>query len=517
MTAGRLVPAVEATGITKRFGATTALADARIAVASGSTHALVGRNGAGKSTLVSVLTGLHRPDSGTLLFDGRPAPSPADRRQWRQRVACVYQKSTIIPELSVAENLFLNRHAEAGPDTRAPWINWRGLRRAAADLLDEFDLAVDPTRPAGELDVEQQQLVEIARALSTGTRFIILDEPTARLDANASERLFQRMRALGASGVTLLFISHHLHEVFDVCDTVTVMRDARWVFTRPVAGLSRTDLVDAMTGEAAGSTAPVARPAAPAGTPAALEVRDLSLAGSYADVGLTVLAGELVGVTGSGSSGKIAFAETVAGLRRADTGQIRVCGKAVRPGDVPAAWAAGIGLVPQDRHREGLVPLLSVAENATMPIGDRLGPASVILPGRRSAVAAGMVARYDIKTSDPGEPVSNLSGGNAQKVVLARALSTDPDVLVLISPTAGVDVRSKETLLNAVLDAANSGTGVLLVSDELDDLRSCDRVLVMFHGEVIGELARGWDDAEMVAAVEGLAAKRGPAGEGTGQ
>ncbi|MEV4523789.1 sugar ABC transporter ATP-binding protein [Micromonospora tulbaghiae] len=504
-----MTPAVEATGISKRFGATLALADAQISIAPGSTHALVGRNGAGKSTLVSVLTGLQRPDGGTLHFHGRPAPPTADRRQWRQRVACVYQKSTVIPELSVAENLFLNRHEEAGPRGRAPWINWRGLRRAAADLLDEFELAVDPARPAGELDVEQQQLVEIARALSTGARFIILDEPTARLDANAIERLFQRMRALSAAGVTLLFISHHLHEVFDVCDTVTVMRDARWVLTRPVAGLSREALVDAMTGEATAGMVPAARPPVPADAPVALEVRDLGLAGSYSGVRLAVRSGELVGVTGSGSSGKVAFAETVAGLRRADIGEIRVRDRAVRPGDVPAAWAAGIGLVPQDRHREGLVPLLSVAENATMPIGDRLGPASVILPARRDKVAADMIARYDIKTSDPGEPVSNLSGGNAQKVVLARALSTGPDVLVLISPTTGVDVRSKETLLDAVLDVATSGTGVLLVSDELDDLRSCDRVLVMYHGEVSRELDRGWDDAEMVAAIEGLAAEEG--------
>ncbi|WP_229070719.1 sugar ABC transporter ATP-binding protein [Actinoplanes sp. DH11] len=504
MTMPGTTAAVEASGISKRFGATVALADARLTITPGSTHALVGRNGAGKSTLVSILTGLNRPDSGTLRFDGEPAPAPADRRRWRQHVACVYQKSTVIPELSVAENLFVNRHAEAVPGARSPWIRWRALRAAATDLLDEYGIAVDPARPAGDLGVEQRQLVEIARALSAGARFVILDEPTARLDADAIQRLFQRMRVLATAGVTLLFISHHLHEVFDVCDTVTVMRDARWVLTAPVSEIGRDALVDAMTGEGAGSIAPPSRQPITGTAPAVLDVHRLDLPGGYHDVTLTVRAGEIVGVTGSGSSGKVALAETVAGLRRAAAGTVRVRDVPVRPGSVPAALAAGIGLVPQDRHREGLVPLLSVAENATMPIGDRLGPGSVILPRRRAAVASEMVARYDIKTGDPAEPVANLSGGNAQKVVLARALSTDPDVLVLIAPTAGVDVRSKQTLLGAVRDAAAAGTGVLLISDEIDDLRHCDRVLVMFHGEVTAEFAAGWDDAALVAAMEGI-------------
>ncbi|MER6919663.1 ATP-binding cassette domain-containing protein, partial [Streptomyces spiralis] len=238
-------PVAQAAGITKRFGSTVALRDAGITIAPGETHALVGRNGAGKSTLVSILTGLQAPDEGTVTFDGEPAPRLADRDAWRQRVACVYQKSTIIPGLTVAENLFLNRHDRG----RSGLISWRTVRDRASELLRTWSVDVDARTLAGELDVEQRQFVEIARALSFGARFIILDEPTAQLDGSAINRLFARIRDLQRQGVTFLFISHHLQEVYEICDTVTVFRDARHILTAPVAELPRAELVAAMTGE----------------------------------------------------------------------------------------------------------------------------------------------------------------------------------------------------------------------------------------------------------------------------
>ncbi|MFI5907620.1 sugar ABC transporter ATP-binding protein [Dactylosporangium sp. NPDC051541] len=487
--------AVVAAGVTKRFGATTALSEVSMRIAPGETHALVGRNGAGKSTLVSLLTGLHKPDAGEIRFGGEPAPPVADRGAWRARVACVFQRSTIIPTLTVAENLFLNRQGTV--------IRWPALRRRAAALLDEYAVDVDPRSLAGDLGVEQRQLVEIARALSQGARFIILDEPTARLDATAIERLFARLTSLSEAGVTMLFISHHLQEVYSVCDTVTVLRDARRVLTAPVASISHDELVAAMTGEAAGLTSTAPRQFQAAAS--VLRLDGLALADAFEPLTLEVGAGEIVGVTGSGSSGKVSLAETVGGLRKATAGTVSVDGSAVRPG-VPNALKAGIGLVPQDRHREGLIPLLSVAENATLPIADRLGPLGAVVPSRRTGVAEEFIRRYDIRTESPDAPVASLSGGNAQKVVLARALAAEPKVLVLINPTAGVDVRSKESLLGAVRAAADAGTGVLMVSDELDDLRHCDRVLVMFHGRVTAELPAGWSDTDVVAAVEGIAA-----------
>jgi simple sugar transport system ATP-binding protein len=491
---------VEAAEVSKRFGSTVALDGVGIRVRPGETHALVGRNGAGKSTLVSILTGLQEQDRGTVLFDGAPAPRLSDRDGWRRRVACVYQRSTVIGELTVAENLFLNRH-QRGP---TGLISWSRLRREAARLLAEWSVDVDPRLPARELGVEDRQFVEIARALSFGARFIILDEPTAQLDAAAIDRLFDRMRGLKEQGVTFLFISHHLQEIYEICDTVTVYRDARHIVTAPVAELTRADLVTAMTGDAQPGAAidRADRTDLPAGEPV-LTVTGLS-SNWYADVDLEVGAGEIVGVAGAGGSGKTELAETIVGLRRADSGTITVAGRPLRPGDVPAALAAGIGFVPQDRHHQGLVGGMSIADNATLTIPRRLGPAGFVSGARRDGITHAMIDHLAIKTPGPDLPVASLSGGNQQKVVMARALANDPRLLVLITPTAGVDVRSKEFLLTRVAGVADRGAGVVIASDELDDLRGCDRVLVMFQGRVVARFAPGWADNDLVAAMEGV-------------
>lgn len=486
---------VEARNVVKRFGPTTALNGAEIAIAEGETHALVGRNGAGKSTLVSILTGLQRPDEGEVRFSGQAAPALADRDAWRQRVACVYQKSTIIPALTVAENLFLNRQSAGGT------INWRALRGRAREVLDTYEVDVDARALAGDLSVEQRQLVEIARALSFGARFIILDEPTARLDGPAIERLFARMRSLREQGVTMMYISHHLDEVYEICQSVTVFRDARHIATRAVADLPHDELVAAMTGEA--TQAYESRSRTP-GDAVVLAGEGLTLTGRYANVDISVKSGEVVGLAGSASSGKVGLAETLVGLRRADTGTVTVNGARVRPGDVPAALRAGLGFVPEDRHHEGFVPMLSVGENATFPIARKLGRYGLVFPARRRAKAQEMIANLDIKTEGPDQPVGDLSGGNAQKVVFARALVDDPTVLVVINPTAGIDVKAKQALLGAVEDAVGRGAGAVVVSDELDDLRICDRVLVMFHGRVVKDMPRGWTDHELVAVMEGM-------------
>ncbi|MEU5551264.1 MULTISPECIES: sugar ABC transporter ATP-binding protein [unclassified Micromonospora] len=496
--AGDTRPVVEAVNITKRFGSTVALLDAGIVVRPGETHALVGRNGAGKSTLVGILTGLQAADGGAVAFAGRPAPPLGDRDAWRRQVACVYQKSTIIPTLTVAENLFLNRHARGV----AGLIQWSRLRRQAEELLATWSVEVDVRQPAASLSVEQRQFVEIARALSFGARFIILDEPTAQLDGAGINRLFTRIRDLRAQGVTFLFISHHLQEIYEICDQVTVFRDARHILTAPVAQLRRPDLVAAMTGEDVTMPEADHRPLA-ADAPVLLSVRDLTTA-SGVELSLEARAGEVVGIAGGGGSGKVEVAEAIVGLARAAGGSVVVDGRTLRPGSVPDALDAGVGLVPQDRHREGLVPLLSIAENVTMTVPDRVARRGLISPARRDALARGTIADLAIKASGPQVPVSDLSGGNQQKVVMGRALASEPKVLVLITPTAGVDVRSKQTLLGVVDEVRRGGTTVLVVSDELDDLRICDRVLVMFQGRVVGEMAHGWRDNDLVAAMEGV-------------
>ncbi len=493
-------PVAEAERITKRYGETVALDGAHITIMPGETHALVGRNGAGKSTLVSILTGLQDPDEGEIRFAGRPAPRLSERNAWRERVACVYQKSTIIPELTVAENLYLNRHDHNG----LRLVSWKSMWRKAADLLEAWSVDVDVRLPAKELGVEQRQFVEIARALSFGARFIILDEPTAQLDGAAISRLFDRMRAMREQGVTFLFISHHLQEIYEICDTVTVFRDARHILTAPVMDLPQGDLVAAMTGEAAGLRERKARPSVPPDAEVILDARGLTDGDVYAGVDLRVRAGEIVGLAGLGGSGKTELAETIAGLRAPREGTVEVAGRRPRAGSVPDSLAAGVGLVPRDRHHQGLIPLMSIADNTTMTVPERLGAAGLVSGRRRDDLAREMITNLAIKTPGPELPVNGLSGGNQQKVVMARALASDPRLLVLITPTAGVDVRSKEFLLGKVEEIAGKGTGVVIASDELDDLRLCDRVLVMFHGRVTTELAAGWHDHEMVAAMEGV-------------
>ncbi len=493
------MPVAQAAGIGKRLGATVALRDVAITVLPGESHALVGRNGAGKSTLVSILTGMRTSDTGRVAFNGAAAPPLGDRDAWRQCVACVYQHSTIIPALSVAENLFVN--CQPG---RAGLIDWARMWREARALLDRWQVDVSETLCARDLSVEQRQLVEIARALSYGARFIILDEPTAQLDGAAIGRLFGRMRELQRAGVTFLFISHHLQEVYEICQAVTVLRDGRHILSAPVAELPKAVLIEAMTGESGGLSVPeVARRPPPTEDAPVLSVQGLSGA-EFTGVGFAIGRGEVVGLAGATSSGCIAVAETVAGLRKALAGTVCIEGEALRPGDVTDALARGVGCVPRDRHHEGLVLGRSVADNATMKVAGRLGPAGLVWPRRQRDMAERMIQALGIVTQGAAQPAARLSGGNQQKVVLARALATDPSVLVLINPTAGVDVKSKESLLASVERERARGKAVLLVSSEIDDLRICDRVLVMFRGRITAEHRAGWSDADLIAEMEGL-------------
>ncbi|MFD9278171.1 sugar ABC transporter ATP-binding protein [Streptomyces mirabilis] len=520
-------PLVEARGVAKRYGPTVALQDGRLTVLPGESHALVGRNGAGKSTLVTILTGLQAPDEGEVRFDGEPAPALTDRDAWRRKVACVYQKPTVVPELTVAENLFIaDIHARrrtgqgirsgrgsAGcppeehsinrqPVGRGGFISWRRLRAEAAQVLDTWDVHVDPEARTADLKVEDRQMVEIARALSFGARFIVLDEPTAQLDNREIERLFTRMRALQESGVTFLFISHHLQEVYEVCQTVTVLRDARWITTAPVAELPRTALVEAMAGESIAERT-VTHQSVAADAPVLLDARGLT-SDAYEDIDLTVRRGEVLGLAGSSGSGKIELAESFAGLHAPTGGTAELDGERLPFGDVQAALKAGVACVPRDRHEQGLVSGMTIGDNTTMSVLNRLGRYGFISAARKRGFATELIERLDIHTEGPEQPVSDLSGGNAQKVVMARALASDPRLLVLINPTAGVDVKSKESLLSRMDSASEDGTAVLVVSDELDDLRRCDRVLVLFHGRVVAEHPAGWHDHELIASIEGV-------------
>jgi simple sugar transport system ATP-binding protein len=492
--------AVEAIGMSKRFGSTQALADVNVRVETGSIHALVGRNGAGKSTLVSLLTGLVKPDAGAISFDDVPAPPYGDAQAWRRRVACVYQHSMIVPHLSVAENIFLNRQ----PTTVAGAIDWPQVRAEARAMLREWKLDLDVDAPGASLSVEERQLIEIVRALSYGARFVILDEPTARLEGRAIDRLFAHLRALNASGVTMLFISHHLQEIYELCDSVTVLRDGKLVCSQSVASLPESLLIEAMTGaaESGGIAQAEPRQTRPSEAGAALQIDGLE-SNELRDIHLCVEPGEIVGIAGITGSGKIALAETIAGLRPARSGVIRIEGRVLRSG-VRDALEAGVGFVPRDRHNQGLVLDLSIEENATMTIDDRLGRFGWIDARKRREVAINAMQALDVVAGDASQAVRELSGGNQQKVVFARALARNPKVLVAVDPTAGVDVASKAMLRAELVRLRERGAAILVVSDDLDDLHACDRVAILFEGKIVAELSSGWNDNELLARMEGL-------------
>ena len=495
-------PAAEAEAIWKSFGRTKALQDVSVSVLPGECHALVGRNGAGKSTLVGVLTGLLKPDRGNVRLYGEPAPGPGDRAAWQERVACVYQRSMVIPSLSVGENIFLNRSDRS-------FIRWQELRRKARQLLLEWGFDLDVDQPAVELSVEQKQIVEIARALAVGARFLILDEPTAALESHAIERLFDRVRRVKASGVAILYISHHLEEVYEICDRATVLRDGKRIVTAPVTELDHEHLVTAMVGgELARAIREQAeRPDAAGGRPR-LRVRNLSVQtplGSVDDVSFDLHIGECVGLFGLRGSGTSAIADAVAGLVKPAAGEVELDGTLLQSGSVNAALRRGVGYVPEDRHARGFVPTLGVAENLTLPILERLSRWGIVSTRRRSIVADALAGRLQIVSSGGDQLVAELSGGNQQKVVVGRALAAQPSLLVVVSPTVGVDVASKEALL-AVIDGARAeGMAVLLVSDDLDELRISTRVLVVRRGRIVREFREApWDRHELIAAAEGL-------------
>jgi len=505
MTASRS-PLVDVTGVDKWFGSTHALRGVDLAIEAGQCLGLVGRNGAGKSTLVSILSGLVEPDAGAVRFDGTPAPRVGDVTGWRQWIATVFQHSMVIPDLSVAENVFLG-----GTDR---FVSWRDMRARTRDVMAEWGYDIDADARCRDLSVEQLQIVEIARALARGARCVLLDEPTAALEREAVRRLFERVRQLVAGGVAVLYISHHLEEVFEICHDVAVLRDGELVLMAPTGTLRREDLVAAMVGSAplADASATTVKAATAPETEAVLSVEDLrasSARGRLDGVSLKVAPGEVVGVTGLLSAGVATLGRAVAGIDAYDAGRVRVRGHTVPGGRRDVAQHAGIGYIPEDRRSEGFVAHLGVAENVTMTIVDRLADRlGLTRPRRRVAAAAPLTSSLSLVSSGPGQPVGELSGGNQQKVTVARTLAHDPAVVVAITPTRGVDVASKALLLQSLADVArNTNAGVLLCTDELSDLVLCDRVVVLVRGEIFAEFTEPpFDRDALLVATEGLVA-----------
>ena len=473
---------------TKSFGAVRALVDGSITLLAGEAHALVGENGAGKSTLVKIIGGVHRPDSGTLVIDGEPREfhGPADAQA--AGVAIIYQEPSLFPDLTVAENIFIGRQ----PRGRGRAIDRRAMERDAREIFTSLGVSLDPARPARALSVADQQLVEIAKALSFDARVLVMDEPTAALTTVEVLRLFDVISTLRERGAAVLFISHRLEEVFACCQRVTVMRDGAFVSTAPIGEVTVDSLIRSMVGRELTALFPKSE-IEPGEV--VLDVAGLSRQGVFADVSFTVRAGEIVALAGLVGAGRTEVARAVFGIDRRTSGTVALHGKPLPNGDPQAAMAAGIALVPEDRRQQGLVMDLGIDRNVALASLRRLRRFGLIRRAAERRLATTWAGRLQLKYGALRNDVSTLSGGNQQKVVLAKWLAREPVLLIVDEPTRGIDVGTKAEVHRILDDLARRGTAILMISSELPEvLGMADRVLVLREGRLTAELTRAEAD-----------------------
>ncbi|MER8001400.1 sugar ABC transporter ATP-binding protein [Streptomyces sp. NPDC095613] len=491
-TGPRPAPVLALKDVSKSFGAVRALRDVSLQLLPGEAHALAGENGAGKSTLIKTLAGVHRPDSGEVLVDGEPVVfhGPADARD--AGIAVIYQEPTLFPDLSIAENIFMGRQ----PRRSLGRIDRRAVRETTAALMKRLGVELDPDRPARGLSIADQQIVEIAKALSFEARVLIMDEPTAALTGSETARLFSVVRTLRAEGAAVLFISHRLEEIFELCRRVTILRDGRWISSRPLAGLTEDDLVRAMVGRDLGELYP--KQGTDVGE-TALSVRRLTREGVFRDVSFDVRRGEIVALAGLVGAGRSEVAQAVFGVDRADAGEVLVNGRALPAGSPTAAMAAGLALVPEDRRQRGLVMDMSIERNIALTGLGRLGRGGLVRRALERGRAADWAVRLQLKYNRLADPVGVLSGGNQQKVVLAKWLATEPVVLIVDEPTRGIDVGTKAEVHRLLSSLAAEGLAVLMISSDLPEvLGMADRVLVMHEGRLTAEIPRSEATEESV-------------------
>jgi rhamnose transport system ATP-binding protein len=487
-------PVLALEGVSKSFGAVRALRDVSLQLYAGEAHALAGENGAGKSTLIKTLAGVHRPDSGGVLLDGAPVVfhGPADARD--AGVAVIYQEPTLFPDLSVAENIFVGRQ----PRRSLGRVDHKAVGKATADLFTRLGVDLDPHQPARGLSIADQQLVEIAKALSFDARVLIMDEPTAALTGSEVARLFGVVRALRESGAAVLFISHRLEEVFALCQRVTTLRDGAWIASEPVDGLTEDDLVRRMVGRDLDELYP--KQDARVGE-VALSVRRLTREGVFTDVSFDVRRGEIVGLAGLVGAGRSEVARAVFGVDRWDAGGVEIDGRPLKPGAPSLAMAAGLALVPEDRRAQGLVMDMSIERNINLTGFRSTARAGLMDRGAERSRAVDWAVRLQVKYARLADVVGTLSGGNQQKVVLAKWLATGPRVLIVDEPTRGIDVGTKAEVHRLLSQLAADGLAVLMISSDLPEiLGMADRVLVMHEGRLTAEIPREDATEETVMA-----------------
>jgi rhamnose transport system ATP-binding protein len=485
-------PALELSRVVKSFGAVVALRSGSLRLETGSIHALIGENGAGKSTLVKIVAGLYRRDAGDLRLEGRPVDFHSTAESKAAGIAVIYQEPTLFPDLSVTENIFMGRQ----PTGRLGRIDRRAMHDEAVEIFDRLGVTIDPDRPTDGLSIADQQIIEIAKAISLDAKVLVMDEPTAALSGVEVERLFAVARSLRDEGRALVFISHRFDEVFDLCDTVTVMRDGAYVDTMPIADTTVDDLVRMMVGRDVTELFP--KLPADIGDDV-LVVDGLTQPGVFHDVSFTVRSGEIVGLAGLVGAGRSEVARAVFGVDPYTAGSVHVAGRRLPGGDPRAAMAYGVGLVPEDRRRQGLVLDQSVASNITLAIRERLARYGLIWGALENEAARTWASRLEVKTAALDTESGTLSGGNQQKVVIGKWLASDPRVLIVDEPTRGIDVGTKAEVHRLLSRLAQQGVAVLMISSELPEvLGMADRVLVMREGRLTGEFDRSAATPEAV-------------------
>jgi galactofuranose transport system ATP-binding protein len=500
-------PLLSMQGINKQFLGSPALRDAHFEVARGEVHALIGQNGAGKSTLIKVLTGVYTKDSGRIEFDGREVAFSSPHAAQLAGLSTIYQEVNLVPFRSVAENVFLNREPK-----RLGFIDWGRMNREAAAILHRLDIDVDVTRPLNEYSIATQQMTALARALSTEAKLVIMDEPTSALAEQEVQTLFRVIRQLKDEGISVVFVSHRLDELYAVSDRVTVMRDGRTVEVCPMSQISRYELVSKMLGRELAEQLSRRRADEHGGRvdrQAVLEVVDLRRGRALDGVSLSVHRGEILGLAGLLGSGRSETARAIFGADPLDSGTVAVDGAPLHLKSPRDAVDHKIGFSSEDRKVEGIVPQLSVRENLTLALLPHLRRHGIIDGKRQTEIVDRFIAAIGIKCSSPDQPIRELSGGNQQKVLLARWLCTDPKLLILDEPTRGIDVGAKRDIQVLVRQLADEGLAVLLISSELEEIiANSDRVVTLRDGRSVAEL-RGdeiTEDALMHAMATGAAA-----------
>jgi rhamnose transport system ATP-binding protein len=497
-------PVLELRDVSKSFGPVVALRAGSLRVDAGSIHALIGENGAGKSTLVKVVAGVHRRDAGTFELGGEPVDFSSTSESKQSGIAVIYQEPTLFPDLSVTENIFMGRQ----PLARGRRIDRPAMIAEAERLFTRLGVRIDPRRPAAGLSIADQQIIEIAKAISLDARLLVMDEPTAALSGVEVDRLFAVARSLRDEGRALVFISHRFDEVFALADTVTVMRDGSYIDTRRIDETTPSDLVSLMVGRDVDDLFP--KVAAEIGAPV-LQVRGLNRAGVFHDIDLEVRAGEIVGLAGLVGAGRSEIARAVFGVDPYDSGSVSMSGKDVKAHDPRSAIRAGMAFIPEDRRKQGLVIDSSVSRNVAGVIRRGIARSGLLTGSMENKAAGPWAARLEVKTSALDMNAATMSGGNQQKVVIAKWLATDPQLLIIDEPTRGIDVGTKAEVHRLLSELAGQGLAILMISSELPEvLGMADRVLVLCEGRLTADLDRAdaTPEAVMHAATHHLETAR---------